>query len=195
VLAVDDVPISAVEVDRVASWVGALYPEDTASGRRRKALTAVVLRRAATEAQHGSAYEAARLALRADRAALTGAGTTAGREGGAPPAPESRSGTWHQLGLDLWGPARELEVGAWSEPLDGAGIVRLVRLDERIPGTSAADLRLRVSVVERSYLPGGPGDAREAAIERSRLVVVDPAWEELVPLEWRHRMAGGSRSE
>jgi hypothetical protein len=48
-------------------------------------------------------------------------------------------------------------------------------------------------MLEYPYLPTSELHLEiEAALDRSVLTVVDPAWREVVPQSWKHRMSGGS---
>ena len=74
VLAVNDLPITAQEVDRIAEAIGEVSPEYTRPHLRRLALTNVVLERAACRSLSASARELALTDCTRARSALTDAG-------------------------------------------------------------------------------------------------------------------------
>ena len=192
VLAVDGVPVSAGEVDRVAAWAALLHPEHSRAQQRREALTGLVLPRAAAAT---AAPEARLAALEECRAYLDYE-----RGGPLPPTmgpvgpPWETSGTWNELGFHYWGPATELEPGTWSEPEEGMGHWFILRVDAREPAPDARRGVLALSLRSFPYLPEDT-DRRgfEQLIDERELVIVDPAWEEIVPATWKHRMRGKER--
>lgn len=188
-VAVDGEPIAVAEVDRIADWVRPHYPERSRVSWRRTALTWFLLPRAAVASERAAERRAAREASAAAREALVaGTGEAEVRQA---------SGTWGELGLEIWSRARELEPGTWSAPFEAVGRFLLIRLDEAppppAPGESVGAQRLRVSLVEHLYLPADAGpDAVEAAIDGARLEIVDPDFEEVVPESWKLRMSDQS---
>jgi hypothetical protein len=206
VLRVDDVVLTAAEVDRVAGWVELLHPADAIVKRRRDALDDSLLPRAVVRARLGTERERALAAARALRAELAAAPADepAGEAAAAPPtpAPLRVTGTWSRLGLLLWGEARALEPGLWSEPIEDVGTVLLARVAGRREGPSPGDLVLELDLYSLPVGPDVPSPALagyDPAAARSspriaelaalcRLEVLDPAWSDAVPALWKHRM-------
>lgn len=175
VLLVDGLALTAGEVAPVCADVLALYPEYAAVHARRLALTNEFLPRLAARAQDPEGWQRARTECEraADRLDAL--------------VPRSEEGTFHGLGLPLWSTARHLPVGEWSAPLELAGRWLRLRLDERVERADPREERLRVSVLEFSFLDAlGVGEA----IDRANLVIVDPEFGEAVPEAWKHRMRG-----
>jgi hypothetical protein len=187
VLAVGDVPILAREVDAVADAIAAIHPEHVRAHCRRLALTNGILRGAAVRDRDGARRAPALEAARAARAAIE-------ETGADPPGIERFEGGLQLLGLDLWWQARTLEVGRWSEPLELVGRFALVRL-EAIEGEATREYdRLTISIATFPYLDlsymevADVARSEEDALDSAQLTIVDPAWSELVPEQWKHRM-------
>ncbi len=182
VLALDDVPITAADVDRVAERIAAVYPQHSAGFHRREALGSFLLPRAALQAYYADARAEAEEKCRSERALLV-----AGDERAPEPIPITA--TPEQDTFFHWGSARGLEPGAWSDPLERMGNFVLLRLDARVEDSEALEL----SVVEFPYVPAAfsPKDL-DAAFASARLNVVDPAYDELIPERLRYAMRGES---
>jgi len=192
VLRVDDVRVRADEVDRVAGWIGGLYPEYTPNHRRRLALAEVVLPRAALEADRpGPRADALAACRRAAEGDLDARDAAAWAELGG--LLERRAGDHASLGLALWGEAHELPLDRWAGPLETPGEFLLVRPDRRLgPSSEAGAEALDLTVVAFPYVDRAAGVAAlDAAVERARLRIVDPAWDAIVPESWKYRMRGG----
>jgi hypothetical protein len=185
VLAVDGVPVLAAEVEPLARAIAELYPEYTRPHCLRLALTNVSLPRAAVRSCEPERREQARAACERAQATLAG----------DPSGTMALSGDWRALGLDLWAAARGLERGVWSAPTELIGRFALVRLDEQ-SGDDARSERLSLQLLEIPY-GAREGETPQAAVARaldeSRLTIVDRAWDEVVPEDWKYRMRGGSR--
>lgn len=194
VLAVDDMALSQAEIDRVAGWVARLEPAKNTILHRRQALTALVLPRAATQVREPEARAAA-----IDRAAAWLAyerGEGAAPLDDGPPAPAGQvSGSWKELGFEIWGPVTELPLGVWSEVEEGIGTAFVVRVDAHEPDESIAVRdRWTISLRQEPYLPPDTDRAGLAAlVDACELSIVDPAWDEVVPAEWKYRMRGEDR--
>jgi hypothetical protein len=178
-VAVDDIPISIDEVDQASVWVERIEPRSSGPQLRRLALTNVSLPRAVAQAmaprEHARARSEAGEALAALRA-----GTWSG------PAGEVVEGNFQALSIEVWGRALDMPLGEWSDPIDDIGRFLLVKLLEREDLPHTAALRVKIEVHAFPYLPE---DADvEAAKERHRLTIVDPAWREIVPELDQYRM-------
>ncbi|MCZ6596222.1 MAG: hypothetical protein O7B99_01135, partial [Planctomycetota bacterium] len=187
VLAVDDVPISSAEVAEVEERLRLVYPEHAASFRRRAALESLVLPRAALRVRFADARRDALAACRKARAALVAG------EGPPTPEPEVHRGGFHQLQLLVWGKARSLEPGRWSEPIEGRGFFLLLRLEE-LSGADEGPAyeELTVSILDFPYLPADFAPTGIASVLSTvRLSIVDPEWEQWVPEDMKYRMRGG----
>jgi len=180
VIAVNDVAIRAADVAPWAGAVALLYPEYTRVHCRRLALTNVLLPRAAAREYFAESRVAAE---RRCVAAFDGIDEL--------DEPESVEGTWRQLGLEMWSFARQLPAGEWSAPSELSGRWVLVRLEEIVPGRVPQEEKLVLRWLEFPYVdPTAVDSELRAAIDASRLVVVDPAWDETIPENWKHRMRG-----
>jgi len=185
VLLVDEVEIRGPEVQVVADAIAVMFPEYTPVHCRRVALRNVYLPRAAVRAVHSerraeAVRECERMseALRADPT-----------EGEA--EAQELSGDFRRLELDLWVYARGLEPGVWSPPFEQIGRLRLVQLVGIEEGEEEALDAVTVRVHDFPYLPeGSTMDDVEAAIDASRLSILDPAWGKAVPESTRYRMQG-----
>ena len=184
VLAVDGVPVLAAEVEPIAAAIAELYPENTRPHCLRLALTNVNLPRAALQSRFAKERAGAREACVRARASLAD---------DASPASELE-GDWRALGLDLWSAARKLELEQWSEPIELVGRFALVRLDRRTGGDARGE-RLALRVLELPYAAQGedPQTTIANTLDASRLTIVDPAWNEFVPEQWKYRMRGKDR--
>lgn len=186
VLRVGAVDVRRAELEPLAQAIGLLHPEYVERQRLRLALTSVALPRAAAAARWPAERAAARAACEASAALLAA---------GAPPAaqPVPVEGAWKALGLETWRRVRAAPSGAWSEPFEEVGAFRLAR---RLDGAPDAPARapLRAEILSFPYLPPeGATSALEDALDRAELEIVDPAFGELVPESWKHRMRGATR--
>ncbi len=181
VVAVNGDPVLAEEVRPIAAAIRALYPEYTATHHQRLALTTVVLPCAAIRSLHREAHAQAR--AEAARALERGPAFLANLS-------EERRGNFKELDLDLWCLARELPLGEWHGPLELVGCFALVRVDAR-HGANAEEEVLELRCVEFAFVPLVDLESLvEAALDRSRLEIVAPEWEEIVPEAWKRRMNG-----
>jgi hypothetical protein len=188
VLAVEDLPISADEVDAASAWIERIDRKATPDQLRRLALTNIVLRNKvaqllAPEARD-KALENARGALKQLRE-----GTWVG-----PPGPdglygERRSGDFRLIGVPAWGTAMDLAEGEWSAPVETTGQFLLVRRLEMRSAPVPLAIELELDVLAFPYLdPLGAEGQVEAAFDRYRLTIVDPAWRAIVPELLQYRM-------
>ncbi|MCB9915672.1 MAG: hypothetical protein H6828_11065 [Planctomycetes bacterium] len=184
VLAVDGEPVRAEQVERHLEAMGRLDPAYAADYRRRWVLTEVVLPLAYGRARaEASAREAARRAAEAYVA-------EGGQDAVAGPPEPPLAGTWKTLGLDLWLEVQGLEPGQSTGvvELPGRFVVAelLARDGDAYGGRERFELRLHAFpyVAEPAALA--------TALLEADLVIVDPAWEELVPGFWKYHMQGDS---
>ena len=190
VLVFDGQPISAEEVDRVADVFALVQPENSVAETRRLALTNVVFplhaAREVDPAQRAAALELARA-----HAAAVRAGDVA-NTGLLGPVETERVGGARAVGLDAWKFALDAQPGAWSELIETPGAFELVQLRERGKQNTPAALEVRVGVYVYPYLDASnPRAAIDAALDRAKLVIVDPAWKDLVPTAWQYRLKAG----
>ena len=187
VLAVDDVPILAAEVDAATVPVQRIERRAVDAQLRRLALTNIVLPRLLTRLLAGEerarALSEARDALARLRAGEWVGPPLEGRYG------ELRSGNFNRLGLELWSAGQDLAEGEWSEPIEQAGSFLLARRLELRPSPVPIGAELDLDVLAFPFVDESTYAADlEAAYDRHRLTVVDPAWRELVPELLLYRM-------
>jgi hypothetical protein len=191
VLALDDVPISADEVDAIANIVARIEPQDSTTHVRRIALTNVVFPRVAGQALGGANREKSRaLALECKRYL---------DEGQTPPAPlggpelQSLEGRFSRVGLEAWQYGMEAPIGRWSDPIETVGGYQLVRIDERTKADTARDTSMKVSIYFFPYVEAPEvRTAVNAALDSARLHYVDESWRDVVPTSWQYRLRGGT---
>jgi hypothetical protein len=191
VLALNSTPISADEVDAVASIVARLQPQRTLPYLRRMALTNVVLPRVAAREVFGPGRQSALAAAEAWRAAL--------ERDEAPPAPlatpesEIAEGGYEATGMEVWNWALDCPLGVWSEPIETVGSWRLARVLERGAGRWPTDVVLKLDM--RTF-PWSDSETLvqdvEQQLDHSKLTFVDEDWRDLVPTAWQRRLRGSS---
>ncbi|MFM7281077.1 MAG: hypothetical protein ACKO32_04775, partial [Planctomycetia bacterium] len=82
----------------------------------------------------------------------------------------------------------------WTGVLETAGAFHIVRPVKLGEGDIPALIEVTVEVYDFPYLD--PEQARNqiaTQLDRSKLESFDPAWLELVPTAWRHRLRGTER--
>jgi len=188
VLAVDDVPIFADEVDRASAWIAMIEPRSTPPHLRRLALTNVVLPEVLRSLVDPEAREEA-LGNASSRLASLRAGTFAGAPGPDGALGTLVEGTWQDFGIPAWGLALELPKGEWSEVVEDGGSFAVFRVLAREAAPVSAATWFQIDLFSFPYLPP-EGGARllEEAYDQHTLTIVDPAWRELVPELIQHRM-------
>lgn len=188
VLALDDLPISAEEVDAASGWIERIERKATGDQLRRLAVTNIVLPNKVAQLLAPEARAKALAAAQATLEQLRG-GTLVG-----PPGPEGRygelwSGEFRVLGIPAWGTAMDLAEGAWSEPIETPGQFLLVRRLALRPAPVPMGIELDLDVLAFPYLDAARAAAEvEQAYDRVRLTIVDPAWRTLVPELLQYRM-------
>jgi hypothetical protein len=181
-LIVNDEPILADHINRLASWISSVDPTATPLHLQRLALTNLVFPCRAARTLSGERWRAA-----LDEAHLKQAELVA-TDGAAPDPGETVKGSWQELGLASFGAALEAGPGRWSSVIEAPGVFRTVRLDH----TSEDGLVLTVRRVDFRYLDEAELKELEPALDASRLRIVDETWREAVPLAWIHRLKEGS---
>lgn len=185
VLAVDGHAILQSEVDELGALVAVLYPEYTRPHLRRLALTNRLLPLLAMQSHFRESREASHLAAKSALADLA-------RGHGDPPETTQVSGSWHDLGFELWSTITESPLGEWIGPIELPGRFVLVKIHGRPPADQPRKQAWRLSLLEHPFLPASELRLEiDTALDRSVLTVVDPAWREVVPQSWKHRMSGG----
>jgi hypothetical protein len=183
VLAVGERELDAAAVDRVAHWIAQLYPHSAEAHNRRRALTAVLLPQLALAEARRAVRDEAFERARAARVELAAGRAAAGIE------VREVNGTWGLLGLEIFGPAQELVLDAWSEPIEGFGRVLLLRVRGKSGGPELGAVALRIEIAEFPFVPAGSTqESVDRDIDTQRLAIVDPTWESYVPLAWQHRL-------
>ena len=102
-------------------------------------------------------------------------------------------GGFGAIGLEAWRYAIESEIGKVSDPIETIGGFQLVKVLERGHAGAPRDVRIRLELnffpyVDTSDLRGSV----ERALDHSKLVFVDEAWRDIVPVAWQYRLRGGS---
>jgi hypothetical protein len=187
VLAVDGLAIRAEEVDAAVVIVQRIERRAADAQLRRLALTNVVLPRTILRLLGG---ERRAQALAEAEAAL--ARLRAGEWVGPNPQGlygELRGGNFYRLGLELWAAGTDLPDGVWSEPIEQEGAFWLVRRVALRPSPVPLGVEVDLDTLSFPFVDQATRAAElEAAYDRCRLTVVDPAWRELVPELLLYRM-------
>jgi hypothetical protein len=187
VLVLNDVPIRADEVDEVGSALAILEPQDTPLQLRKLALTMSIFPRLAAASIDPEARKAARTQAESYRQALEKGTLPSGPLSG--PVEIDRTGSFRELGLEVWRAAFGLEPGRWSEIVESPGAFHVVRVKSRKEASLASMTRLTIGTFDFPFVQIETAEADlEAALDRSRLVIVDPSWRDAVPAAWRYRL-------
>lgn len=187
VLALNGVPISAGDVDDVASWYARLQPEDSPAQLRRLALSNVIFPRIAARGVDPELREKMRALARAYKIALD--------SGTLPPGPltgpmeNERKGIYGALGLEAWSTALDARPGRWSSVIETPGAFEIVRLKERGKQGAAIAIELTLGVFDFAWIdPSKSRPTIDAALDHSKLVFVDESWRDYVPTLWQYRL-------
>ena len=187
VLVLDDVPIRAEEVDEVGSAVAILEPQDSPLELRKLALTLSIFPRVAARSIDPAARETARKQAEIYVQALEKGTLPSGPLSG--PIEMERTGTFRELGLDVWRATVGLEPGRWSGIVESPGCFHVVRVKSRKEASLATMTSLTIGAFDFPFVQIETAKADlEAAYDRSRLVIVDPTWRDAVPATWRYRL-------
>ena len=183
VMTLNGAAITAAEVDAVADTVALIDPAYTLPHCRRVALTTVIFPR--TFGRELAPEERARARQEAEEwDAARRSGDLTG------PLEPPLLGTWEDLGIDLWDGLRELEVGAWSEPLELSGRFAVVQLLDRDHDVRPGHELFEVQLKAFPYVTP-PESLRELCLG-AQLEILDPEWEPIVPGFWKYKMRGDS---
>ncbi len=107
----------------------------------------------------------------------------------AGPIEIDRSGTFREIGFELWRAALDLEPGRWSGILESPGCFHVLRVKSRREASLASMTTLTIGAFDFPFVQVETAKADlEAALDRSRLVIVDPEWRDAVPAAWRYRL-------
>jgi hypothetical protein len=190
VLALDDHPISAEEIDVSADIIAQLEPDSVTAQARRIALTNVILPRAAGILVAGAKREEARRKATEARNALV----NAAKPDFEPPVGmmQTREGVANDIGFEAWSYASTAVPGAWSEPLETIGAFEVVRVDTHSNSDTPRQVKYKLRVCVLAYIddPNLRG-VIETQLDRSKLTFVDAGWAEFVPELWKHRLRAG----
>jgi len=187
VLVVNDVPVSAEAVDRIGNDFALIEPQDSLLQLRRLSIANTIVPTLAVQAVDPERRERERARAETYRTALLEGELPSGPLAG--PMEEERQGDFGGLGFALWRTAMSLEPGVWSEVVETAGCFHLVRVKTREEGSLPSLTRFTIGLFNFPYLDAETALAdTEAAIDRSRLIILDEAWRDAVPAELRYRL-------
>ena len=179
------IPITREEVDEWLPLMKSIQVNASKPQLRRLAITNIVLHRALGRLIDPAAWQDAKERATSLHARLL--------EGGEPgidlPATETVQGTWKEIGMDVWADCETAEVGVWQPPLESVGAFYLYRLLEPPPDPWLPNSEVAVEMLRINYVPEeSPKQLFLDFEEHVRLEVLDPEWEELLPLVLRNRM-------
>ncbi len=180
-MALNGQAISADEVDRFHDALGAIDAAYSLTHRRRIALIKVCFPRTYGRIEgSGARAESREACVEWDRRRR--AGNLMG-----PPEP-TVMGNWESLSLEVFAVARELEIGAWSAIVELSGRYALIQLVGRDHNPRGGLEQFEVRIESFPYVPHAENLA-ERCLE-AHLVIIDPAWDQVVPGYWRYTMRG-----
>jgi hypothetical protein len=191
VLALDDMPITADEVDAFGSMIARTEPEFVLTHLRRIALTNYVFQHKMALELGGARYEASR------RIATELARTL---RAGEEPDPKRTDifrgelqGNFKEVGLEAWNWAVDQPLGTWSDPIEVAGAFEVVRVESRNAASTARSVVMKVTLWIVPFMSSeNPDKAIEDALDRAKIEYVDESWRDYVPESWKHRLRGGT---
>jgi hypothetical protein len=186
VLVLNDVPIRAEEVEELASSYAVLEPQDTPTQLRRLALSQSLFPRIAAAIIAPERRADALKLAESYRAALVAGQLPAGPLSG--PMEVERTGAFVQLGFETWRAAIDLAPDAWSPVFETPGAFHVLRVKSRKEGSLASLTRLTIGAFDFPYLEAATVRTDlEAALDRSRLTILDDTWRDAVPAALRYR--------
>jgi hypothetical protein len=186
VLAFDDVPIRADDVDPIASAFAIVEPQDSPTQLRRLALANSVFPRIAATGIDSARRDAAEKLARSYRESLERGELPSGPLPG--PMEIEREGAFKELGFEFWRVAIDLAPGVWSPVLETPGSFHILRVKSRKESSHPGRTRLTIGAFDFPYLDGATARADiEAALDRSRLTILDESWRDAVPAALRYR--------
>ena len=186
VLMVGEVPIRAAEVDRWLEAVDLIEPGQSTPGKRRLALTNIVLHRALAQQLDPTRYEETRaLALSARERLCAGEGLPSD----GPQLESMPEARWKELGIDLWQEVRHAPLGEWAEVLESTAYFVVFRVLARDPEPWSKN---SAASIERAIFPYIDEEiAKDVILQAESLLsleIVDPSWDELVPAHYKYKM-------
>lgn len=186
VLALNDVPIRADDVDPIASTFAVVEPQDTPTQLRRLALSNSIFPRLAASGIDPDRRAAALKLAQSYREALERGDLPSGPLLG--PMEIEREGAFKDLGFEFWRVAIDLAPGVWSPILETPGSFHILRVKSRKESSHPARTRLTIGAFDFPYLEAATARADiEAALDRSRLTILDENWRDAVPAALRYR--------
>ena len=183
VLAVDEVGLTAEEIDAAADIWAQLDPAASATHLRQLALTNTLFPLCGGRLAAPEARLAARQVIDAAHAALLA--------GQVPRDIEINEveGTWQALTPIVWRWALEAQPGQVSPVLEQPGTWAFARLHSVTPAVSARDVRMKLTVYHRAWLDPTRGlTTIDERLSRATLRSADAAWLDLVPLVWQKKL-------
>lgn len=186
VLALNDVPIRADDVDPIASTFAVVEPQDTPTQLRRLALSNSIFPRIAASGIDPARRAAALKLAQSYRDALERGDLPSGPLPG--PMEIEREGAFKDLGFEFWRVAIDLAPGVWSPILETPGSFHILRVKTRKESSHPGRTRLTIGAFDFPYLEAATAKADiEAALDRSRLTILDDTWRDAVPAALRYR--------
>ncbi|HJO25675.1 MAG: hypothetical protein CMK00_09035 [Planctomycetes bacterium] len=188
VLALDGVPIDGAWVGECADLLANVEPAASPNQRKRLALTNLIFplmasRKLNPERRTANAELAAEYLVELSSGAENFDGPVVG------PRLRTVTGGLTELGLVAWGRSWNMELGEWSPVCESIGTFEVFQLVDRQDGALPGQVRFTVNLVEFPWLdPQAPRIEVETVLDASRLTIVDPAWNQIVPGFWRHRL-------
>lgn len=187
VLLVNDVPVTAEEIDAIGSDFALIEPQDSLDQLRRLAIATTVVPRIAVHDLDPARRDRARELAESYRTALQAGSLPEGPLTG--PMEIERSGNFSGLGFALWREALRLAPGACSEVFETPGCFHVLRVKSREEASLPGQTRFTIGLFNFPFLDVETSRAdTEAAIDRSRLTIVDETWRDAVPLALRYRL-------
>lgn len=189
VLAVDDQPILAADVDRFVGAIELIEPQFVLRDHRRKVLSNISIPLAA-----GAALEPEARQVAFSRA--QGLISTLRETGELPPdAPEPRvmTGTFKEVGLIPWAIATEMEPLTFSELHETPGAWTFFKLTatSEPPGAFVGGSQVTIVRYDVPYLPqDAVRGLLQTAMEGLQVEVIDPEWEPVIPPLYLYPSAG-----